>query len=157
MIVSAGRSAHKKIRIAVLPVRSFFPRGALISPTLAGLLFISLRPLGGLLGFPFDTDSIAYYRENVNTFLKKIFFSKSVDKPGKAWYNTLVKRKENRPNQKGKIMYEVYLCDEEERNETPEMICSSYDEAMDYILAEQDKYSEDVYFSIHDVKNDLWY
>lgn len=54
-------------------------------------------------------------------------------------------------------MYEVYLCDEEERNETPEMICSSYDEAMDYILAEQDKYSEDVYFSIHDVKNDLWY
>ena len=54
-------------------------------------------------------------------------------------------------------MFEVYLCVENDRNENPEMIFSSYAEAMDYVLIEQEKYSEDVYFSIYDVKNNRWY
>ena len=54
-------------------------------------------------------------------------------------------------------MYEVYFAVDGERNECPEMVFESYDEAMDYILAEQDKYSDDSYFVIYDVKADLWY
>lgn len=54
-------------------------------------------------------------------------------------------------------MFEVYLCCEDERNETPEIVFNSYDEAEDWVLEEQDKYSEDCYFRIYDVKADRWY
>jgi hypothetical protein len=54
-------------------------------------------------------------------------------------------------------MYEVYFVVDGDRNEEPEMIFGSYDKAMDYVLAEQDKYSEDSYFEIYDVNADRWY
>jgi hypothetical protein len=53
-------------------------------------------------------------------------------------------------------MFEVYFAVDGERNEEPEMVFGSYDEAMDYVLAEQDKYSEDSYFEIYDVGADRW-
>lgn len=53
-------------------------------------------------------------------------------------------------------MFEVYFAVDGERNETPEAVFETYEEAQDYILAEQDKYSEDSYFDIYDVKANRW-
>lgn len=54
-------------------------------------------------------------------------------------------------------MFEVYFAIEGERNDEPEMIFDSYDDALNYVLAEQDKYSDDSYFTIYDVKANQWY
>lgn len=54
-------------------------------------------------------------------------------------------------------MFEVYFACDEERNENKETAFDTYEEAMDYVLSEQDKYSNDCYFDIYDVKSDRWY
>ena len=54
-------------------------------------------------------------------------------------------------------MFEVYFACDGERNENMEIAFNTYEEAMNYVLSEQDKYSDDCYFEIHDVKYDRWY
>ena len=54
-------------------------------------------------------------------------------------------------------MFEVYYADYEGRNAEPEMIFSSYDDALNYVLVEQDKYSDDGYFEIYDKNLNRWY
>ena len=54
-------------------------------------------------------------------------------------------------------MFEVYFVVEGERNDEPEMTFDFYENALDYVLAEQDKYSDDSYFAIYDVKFNRWY
>ena len=54
-------------------------------------------------------------------------------------------------------MYEVYFAVDGERNEEPEVVFETYEEAEDYAIAEQEKYSEDTYFMIYDVKERQWY
>lgn len=54
-------------------------------------------------------------------------------------------------------MFEVYFVCDGKRNEDMEIVFNTYKEALNYVLAEQDKYSDDCYFEIYDVKSDRWY
>lgn len=53
-------------------------------------------------------------------------------------------------------MFEVYFACDGERNEEMEIAFDTYREALNYVLVEQEKYSEDSYFVIYDVKANVW-
>ena len=55
-------------------------------------------------------------------------------------------------------MYEVYWMNWEGRNEEPEEVFNTFDEAAEYIDHEMDTIdAPDEGFMIHDVATDLWY
>lgn len=55
-------------------------------------------------------------------------------------------------------MYEVYCCDWTGRDEEPEQVFATWDEANDYINEKMDyECSPDEGYMIHDVEADQWY